>query len=235
MKSENIELIRDRGLPEPPRNVILQDLCRRGMNPQKGMVMTMQPTIEEIAERIRALREMLEIPAEEMAKITDVSLSEYEELEAGEKDFSFTFLYKCADRFGVDFIEIVTGENPHLSGYSLVRKGTGLPIKRRFGFRYEHLAATFRRKISEPFLVTAPYREEEQDQPIALSTHEGQEFDYIIRGSMKFSYNGHVEILHEGDSVYYDSGAGHGMIATGGGECVFLSVVMKNPGQEEKR
>ncbi|HIZ83510.1 MAG TPA: XRE family transcriptional regulator [Firmicutes bacterium] len=187
----------------------------------------MQPKIAEIAERIRALREIMEISPEEMARATGVSTEEYLELEKGEQDFSFTFLFNCAERFGVDMIEIITGENPHLSGYCLVRKGTGLPIKRRQGFKYEHLAATFRDKISEPFLVTAPYLEAEQDKPIALSVHEGQEFDYILSGSLKFVHDNRIEILHAGDSVYYDSGIGHGMIATGGQDCVFISVVMR--------
>jgi len=43
---------------------------------------------------------------------------------------------------------------------------------------------------------------------------------------------GHTEYLHEGDAIYYDSGHGHGMIATGGEECVFLAIVMKD--EEEK-
>ncbi|MCI8360956.1 MAG: helix-turn-helix domain-containing protein [Clostridiales bacterium] len=187
----------------------------------------MQPNITEIAERIRALREIMEISPAEMARTTGVSEEEYTTLEAGEKDFSFTFLFNCAERFGVDMIEILTGENPHLSGYCMVRKGTGLPIKRRQGFKYEHLAATFRDKISEPFLVTAPYIAEEQENPIALSVHEGQEFDYILSGSLKFVYGDHAEILQAGDSVYYDSGKGHGMIAVGGEDCVFISVVMR--------
>lgn len=189
----------------------------------------MQPNIAEIAERIRALREIMEISTEEMAEVTGVPLEEYRELESGKKDFSFTFLYNCAERFGVDLIEIVTGENPHLSGYCVTRKGKGLPIKRRQGFKYEHLAATFRDKISEPFLVTAPYIEEEQDKPIALSVHEGQEMDYIISGELKFVHGDRVEILKAGDSVYYDSGKGHGMIAVGGQDCVFISVVMRRP------
>ncbi len=189
----------------------------------------MQPNIAEIAERIRALREIMEISPEEMGRVTGVGLEEYKELESGKKDFTFTFLYNCAERFGVDLIEIVTGENPHLSGYCLVRKGTGLPIKRRQGFKYEHLAATFRDKISEPFLVTAPYIAEEQDKPIALSVHEGQEFDYVLSGSLKFVHGDRTEILRAGDSVYYDSGKGHGMIAVDGQDCVFISVVMRKP------
>ena len=38
---------------------------------------------------------------------------------------------------------------------------------------------------------------------------------------------GHTEVLNEGDAIYYDSGHGHGMIATGGKECRFIAVVLK--------
>ena len=51
----------------------------------------------------------------------------------------------------------------HLTGYSLTREGAGLSIKRRAGFEYLHKAPHFRHKLAEPFVVTAPYLEEEQD------------------------------------------------------------------------
>lgn len=193
----------------------------------------MQPKIAEIAERIHALREICEISIEEMAGVVGITTDEYIALESGERDISFTLLYKCAARFGVDIIELVTGENPHLSGYSLIRAGEGLPIKRRSGFTYQHLAYNFKKKIAEPFLVTAPYIESEQNAPIVLSSHEGQEFDYILSGKMKFVHDGHTETLEKGDSVYYDSGKGHGMIATDGEECRFLSLVFKKSNEEE--
>ena len=161
-----------------------------------------------------------------------ITEAEYQEYEAGNKDFSFTFLYNCAQKFGVDIIELLTGETPRLSFYSIVRKGEGLNIERRKGFTYQHMAYRFQDKTAEPFLVTAPYFAEEQDQPIHLSRHPGQEFDYIIKGQLKVQMEGHTEYLHEGDAIYYDSGHGHGMIATGGEECVFLAIVMKD--EEEK-
>ena len=189
----------------------------------------METRITEIAERIRALREIMEISVEEMALATEKTPEEYQELENGTQDFSFTFIYKCAEKFGVDMIELLTGENPHLSFYSIVRKDGGLPIKRRSGFNYFHLGAHFKNKLAEPFLVTAPYNEEEQDKPIHLSFHDGQEFDYILKGSLKCAFENHIEILHEGDSVLYNSGHGHGMIATNGEECVFLAIILKKP------
>lgn len=169
----------------------------------------------------------MEISVGEMAEITGVSPEEYARLEEGKEDFSFTFLYKCAERFGVDLMEIVNGEQPHLSGCTIVRKGQGLPIQRRQGFTYEHLAPTFQGKIAEPFFVTAPYIEAEQNAPIVLSTHEGQEMDYIISGNLKFCHNGHIVVLNEGDSAYYDASKGHGMIAVGGKPCTFISIVLK--------
>ena len=133
---------------------------------------------------------------------------------------------------GVDVIELLTGENPHLTGYSLTREGAGLSIKRRAGFEYLHKAPHFRHKLAEPFVVTAPYLEEEQDVPVHLSHHEGQELDFIISGQMRFAYEDHEEILNPGDVVMYDSGRGHGMIATGGEPCVFLAIVMKPEGEK---
>lgn len=188
----------------------------------------MEPNIKEVACRIRLLREDMGLSVQDMADATGRTAREYEAQESGEQDLSFTFLYKCADRLGVDVIELLTGENPHLVGYSLTRAGHGLSIKRRAGFEYLHKAPHFRHKLAEPFLVTAPYLEEEQDKPIHLSYHKGQELDYIISGKMRFAYEDHVEELEAGDVLMYDSGRGHGMIAIGGEPCVFLAVVLKS-------
>lgn len=187
----------------------------------------MEPNIKEVAGRIRALREDMDLTMQEMADATGRSVAEYAAQESGEHDLSFTFLYKCAERLGVDVIELLTGENPHLTGYSLTRAADGLSIKRRAGFEYLHKAPHFKGKLCEPFLVTAPYLEEEQNQPIHLSRHAGQEFDYILTGKLRFAYEDHVEELEAGDALLYDSGRGHGMIATGGEPCTFLAIVMR--------
>ncbi len=194
----------------------------------------METRIIEIAERIRGLRELLNFTPAEMAEAAGISEKEYLSCENAETDFSFTFLYKCADKLGVDIVELLTGENPHLSFYSIIRKGNGLDIKRRPGLKYGHLGYLFKQKLAEPFLVDAPYIEEEQNQPIPLSYHEGQEFDYILSGSLKVQMEGHTEILNEGDAIYYDSSRGHGMIATAGKPCQFLAIVMKKPKEEAK-
>ena len=53
----------------------------------------MDNRIKEVAERIRALREIMELSREEMAACTGTTLEQYSELEEGRADFSFTFIY----------------------------------------------------------------------------------------------------------------------------------------------
>ena len=190
------------------------------------------PNIKEVAERIRLLREDCDLTMQEMAEATGRTVAEYAAQESGEQDLSFTFLYKCAKVLGVDVIELLTGETPHLKGYSLVREGDGLSIKRRAGFEYLHKAPNLQNKLAEPFVVTAPYLEEEQDKPIHLSYHKGMELDFIIIGHLRFAYENHIEEVGPGDTLMYDSGRGHGMIAIGGEPCVFLAIVMKAEGDE---
>lgn len=183
--------------------------------------------ITEIANRIKSLRILMEISIEEMSKATDIKIEEYKKLEEGNSDFSFTFLYKCAEKFGIDIVELLTGDTPKLKCYSLTRKGEGLPLNRREGFAYQHLAHLFKDKTAEPFLVTAPFKKEEQNAAIHLSQHEGQEMDYVLKGSLKIQVAEHTETLNEGDCIYYDSGKPHGMIAIDNKPCEFLAIVFK--------
>ena len=194
----------------------------------------MEPKIMEIAERIRVLRDISGYTEREVADAIGISTEEYTEFEAGNRDFTFTFLYKFAKIFGVDMIEVLTGENPHLTRYTVVRSGDGLPIKRRSSFEYYHLASNFRGKHAEPFLVKAPYRQEEQGVPVEMNSHKGQEFDFIISGRLRFVFEGHIEELEAGDCVFYDSSCQHGMIATGGEECTFLAMILKDPNEGEE-
>ncbi|MDL2300500.1 helix-turn-helix domain-containing protein [Clostridiaceae bacterium OttesenSCG-928-D20] len=184
--------------------------------------------IEEVAKRIKELREICGFSQEEMAEATGIALEKYQKYESGEKDFPFGFIYHCAEKLEVDMVELLTGENPHLSGYTVIRQGRGLPIRRDDGFDYFHLAARFKDKLAEPFLVKATYCEAEQSRPIELSAHEGQEFDFVLQGRLRFTYEGHIEELEPGDCVYYNSGKPHGMIATGGEDCTFLAMVIKD-------
>ena len=75
------------------------------------------------------------------------------------------------------------------------------------------------------------YDPEQQNKPIHTTTHSGQEFDLILSGTLKVQVGDHIEILNEGDCIYYNSSTPHGMIAVDGHDCLFLAVVL--PGEEK--
>ncbi len=187
----------------------------------------MKYSIKEVAQRLKGLREDLGFTVEQFAEKTGIEVEDYILIENGEKDFSITFLYKCSEIFDVELIEILTGTAPKLSSYCVVKKDEGLPIERRERFEYQHLAFLFKHRKIEPLIVKAPFNLNEQDKPIKMSTHEGQEFNYIIKGKLKFVIGDNTEILSEGDSVYYNSNTPHGMIAIDNHDCEFMSVLIK--------
>lgn len=187
----------------------------------------MEKVTGSVAQRLKGLRQMMEISIEELAEIAGVSSETYVAFEEGEKDPSFTELYRCAGRFGVDISEIVTGDDPKLSLYTVTRKGLGMPILRRQGFDYQHMAPLMKDRLAEPFVVTAKYSDAEANGPVRLSSHSGQELDFVLKGKLKVQLGDRVEYLNEGDSIYYNSTHPHGMVAVGGKDCEFLAVVFK--------
>ncbi len=185
----------------------------------------------DMSRRIQELREIAGFTVKEMAQRTDVSEEEYLSCEAGQTDLSFAFLYRCAQALGVDVTDIIEGQSPRLAGYTMTRRGGGQRIEQAHGMVYYNLAPLFKNRIAEPLYVKAAYSEQAQSRPIEVTTHDGQECDIVISGSLKVQVGDHAEILHEGDSIYYDSSTPHGMIAVGGEDCYFYAIVL-NPNGE---
>ncbi len=188
----------------------------------------MTKSIQEVAGRIRMLRDAMGYSVEEMAKATDVSAETYLRYEAGEADFAFTFVYKFAQVCGVEITEIMQGDTPMLHNYCVTRKGKGMPLARNDGFSYSNLAHKFRDKQVEPFHVVMPFSEEGLLPPYHFVSHEGQEIDIVLSGSMKIFLGEHSEILHAGDSIYFDSATPHAQFAVGGEDCEIYAIVV-NP------
>ena len=189
--------------------------------------------IKGMAARIAELRAIEGFTVEEMAEKTDTSVEEYESCERGEKNLTFAFIYRCALAFGVDVTDIIEGESPTLASYTVTKKAKGPVIEKAHGMTYHSLAGAFKNRISEPLYVVAEYTPGAERRDIELTTHEGQEIDIVIKGALKVQVGGHREILHEGDSIYYDSGTPHGMIAVEGEDCAFYAIVL-NPARNAK-
>jgi transcriptional regulator with XRE-family HTH domain len=88
------------------------------------------------------------------------------------------------------------------------------------GFGFHALAADKNGRHMEPFIVDIePASEQKQ------STHEGEEFIYILSGSLTVEYGNTREVLGAGDSIYYDSIVPHRVISADGKPVKILAVI----------
>ena len=200
------------------------------------MMQTKKPAanpLMEIAERIREMREIVGYSEAEMAKKTEVSVEQYHSYEQGTVDFPFTFMHKCALAFGVELTDLLEGQSAKLSSYTVTRRGMGPVTASEDGITIQNMAAMFRQKLATPYWVTYQYSKELQSQPIHTTTHAGQEFDLVVKGTLRVRVGEHEEVLHEGDSIFYKSSTPHGMIAVDGQDCVFLAMIMASSEKEQ--
>ncbi|MBQ1965073.1 MAG: AMP-binding protein, partial [Clostridia bacterium] len=187
--------------------------------------------IQEIAGRIRELRELEGLTSAEMAEKTGLSEQEYLACEAGNSDLNFAFIYRCAMVLRVNVTDIIEGQSPRLKSYTVTRKGAGQEVSSAHGMTYYNLAYAFRDRIAEPLYVRSVYDAEATKKDIELTTHAGQECDIVIEGNLMVQVGEHKEVLGPGDSIYFDSDVPHGMIAVNGKDCIFYAIVLNPTGE----
>ena len=187
--------------------------------------------IQEMAGRIRELREIVGHSEETMAQKTGVTVEEYRRCEAGKEDLNFAFIYRCALALNVNVTDIIEGYSPKLKSFTVTRRGQGQQIAQAHGMTYYNLAYAFQNRIAEPLYVRSVYDPKAEQQDIELTTHEGQELDLILEGQLMVQIGEHREVLGPGDSIYFDSETPHGMIAVGGQDCVFYAIVLNPTGE----
>lgn len=182
--------------------------------------------LKDVALRIRNAREILGLSEEIMAQNTDITADEYKAYENGEKDFDFTFIYKCAKCLNLDPTDLLKGASPTLTSYEVTRRGGGLPITRKEGYEYKNLASMFKNKTAEPYHVIIPYLENAGEGE--ASSHKGQEFDIVVKGRLKMTVGSNTEILEAGDTIYYNSATPHRMVAMDGNDVEIYAIVIKD-------
>ncbi|MCQ2434382.1 MAG: cupin domain-containing protein [Oscillospiraceae bacterium] len=176
--------------------------------------------INEIAARIRELREVCDYTQEALAAELGISPESYAGYEEN-GDFPISVIYEIANKFHVDFNELVTGEPSRIDTYQVVRRGKGRSISRFEGYRFKDLAFRFADKVMQPLLVTL----EPSDEPASLVTHAGQEFNLVLKGSVAVVFENEEIILNEGDSIYFDPTHPHGQRCAGDSKARFLTMI----------
>lgn len=182
-----------------------------------------------VGQKIRQIRELQSLSQEDLASRANCSVELVTALEAGELVPSLAPLMKLARALGVrlgtflDDIEVASPvivrngkaeETVHFSDTDQRATDSVLDLG--------SLAAGKADRHMEPFLVDVhPPKSDQHD----LSTHEGEEFIYVLSGQIEIYYGKDVHRLGAGDSAYYDSIVPHHLHALGGVDAKILAVV----------
>ena len=184
----------------------------------------MNDPIKQIAERLRGLRDVLELEAEQLANDCDLSVEEYALAESGNADISVSMLQRISRQYDISLDALMFGEEPKMNSYFVTRAGKGTSIERSKMYKYQSLGAGFKQRHADPFIVTVEPKSD--DEPVHYNSHCGQEFNLVIEGKMMLSIDKKELILNEGDSIYFNSKLPHGMKALDGKTVRFLAVIM---------
>ena len=163
-----------------------------------------------VAARIRSIREEKGLSAEDVAGRAGLEREVVERIESEELTPPLGTLIKLAKALEMKMGTLLSSAGAR--DYTVVRAGERKSFARhasdksaRKGYSYQHLAFDKGDRHMEPFLVTlSPGQDEEE-----LSSHDGQEFIFVLSGRMKARIGAGEELLSPGDSVYYDSTVPH--------------------------
>lgn len=175
-----------------------------------------------VPERIKELREILEISALDLAKDTNIPYETYRDYESGEIDIPISVLYTIANRLGTDVTVLLTGDEAKMDSAAVCRAGKGVRVERYPGYEFSSLAYNFRLRTMEPLLVSLDSSKPEA----APVSHSGQEFNYIVEGKVRITVGKNEHILSAGDSVYFDARIPHCQSAVNG-TARFITIIQK--------
>jgi transcriptional regulator with XRE-family HTH domain len=165
---------------------------------------------DEVGRRIRYLRRMQALTAEELAKRAGVSQSMISQIERGQVSPSLETLWKLSHCLKVPVFSFFETEDQEV--VTIMRKGEQQVLKRvRPNILYQLLAPSSGKQISFFKLILEPG--EDIDSPLMF--HSGEECGYMVQGSMRIEVDGNMYILHEGDSIYFDSNLPHRFLNKG--------------------
>lgn len=183
---------------------------------------------EEFASKMKSIRERQNMTIEELAEASGVKLEVLQAMENGEVIPSLTPLTKMARALGVrlgTFLDDTPQIGPvvtrggktdnalYFSGREDVTNATNL--------EYHSLGAGKIDRNIDPFIIEIEYEEGEKE----LSSHEGEEFIYVLEGEIEVIYGKDTFIIGEGDTIFYDSVVPHHLHATGEKNSKILAVL----------
>ena len=157
---------------------------------------------KDIGNRIRELRELSDITIKEIAEELNITEETYIQVDLG---------------------LLLTGEESRMNIFDVTRANKGVSVDRSKEYTHENLCSKFIHKKAETFLVVV---DPKKNPTPSLNSHPGQEFNYVLEGSLKIYIHNNEIILNEGDCIFFDSTHRHAMVALNDKPAKFLAVII---------
>ncbi len=183
-----------------------------------------------IGAKIKSIRESKQLTLKEVAERAGLEIVQLERIESDINLPSLAPLIKIARVLGVrlgTFLDDQSELGPVICRKKESAEGDSIGFSNnsmhgRKHMEYHSLSQDKSGRHMEPFLIDI---ETSKEVDFILSTHEGEEFIYVLEGIVEINYGKNTYILEEGDSIYYDSIVAHHVHAGNGGKAKILGVI----------
>jgi quercetin dioxygenase-like cupin family protein/ribosome-binding protein aMBF1 (putative translation factor) len=164
----------------------------------------------EIGVRVKNVRESRGLTIKDISQRTGIETSVLEQIEDGSFAPPLGTIIKLAKSLEMKIGYFISGEED--KAYTIVRRNDRKVVSRydskkgkRYGYEYFSLAPHKKDRHMEPFMVTLVPTDTDEER----SAHDGQEFIYVLDGTMEVRIENEVHIIEAGDAIYYDSTVPH--------------------------
>ncbi len=182
----------------------------KAAKPEPDQAKSIEEIPPEMGKRVKKAREDLGLSLFDLYLRTNVTVDQLSQIEEGKTNPPLGTVIKLAKALDLTIDHLISGEEGE--DYTIVRKDDRKVISRydatrekHYGYEYESLAPHKTDKHMEPFLVTLEPSETAEER----STHDGQEFIFVLQGKMEVRLRENIHLLEPGDSIYYDSTVPH--------------------------
>jgi len=182
-----------------------------------------------VGEKIKSLREIREISVAELAERTGLSVEQIERIEKNIDIPSLAPLIKIARALGVRLGTFLDDQDE--MGAVVCRKQetadatisfSNNAVDARTHMHYHSLSKSKADRHMEPFIIDI---EAVGDAGYELSSHEGEEFVYVMEGAIEVCHGKKKYVIEAGDTIYYDSIVPHHLHGYQGQAAKILAVV----------
>lgn len=167
---------------------------------------------------VRAIRKERRLTLEDLAAQTDLTKSYLSKIERGQSTPSIAVAIRIARCLNVDVGQLFA-DDASRSRITIDRAHERVRAE-----RYQPIAPKMLGKSMSPFIVR-PGRDFSNDPH---AEHGGQEFVYVIEGSIEMDHDGEISTLNPGDGVYFDASLNHQMRSTGARDAEVLVIACED-------